>query len=225
MFLSWRSGWGTAPKRICRIGLAVLALQLGCDDYETTRDLEFGYFIHPGWLDAGSPGVVRAGVYVGPTGCWHLGGAALVRRGDRLVMSGYASGEGWICTTVLVFAQLQLDLPALERGRYVLQAGDLVDTLHVGSPAPRPGGKHFAAHGRLASGDASCTLFAAEPGYPGATEISGVVPLPPPIPTPPQLPADVILVGSVAGTDTCAGTEYPRLLVRGISASEPSVRR
>ena len=208
--------WKRVLRRLLQVlGSSSLWLLVACDETEPTQPLEFGYFIHPGTLDAGSPGEVKAGVLVGNDGCWHLGGASLVRQGNRLVMSGYAAGEPGeqVCPTVRVYATLTLQIPPLGAGEYLLQGSDLVDTLYVANPAPRPPGKFFAAHGRVTEG--ACMLFAPSV-YPGSEEISGIVP---PFSIPgdwPPLPWDVMLVGSVAATDSCAEAEHSLLRVRSL---------
>ena len=140
-------------SRALALGLG-LALFAACDDSsEETRPLDFGYFVHPGALDAGSPGEVRAGVYVGGSSCWHLGGSSVARQGNRLILSGYAVREAGpsICPLRREYAVLDFTIPALEAGRYVIEAGDLADTLEVASPAPRPAGKFFASQPATAS--------------------------------------------------------------------------
>ena len=203
----------TALRRFTRLSVCgALVLLSSCDGTkEPTHPLLFGYFVHPGAVDAGSPSEVRAGVYVGGSGCWHLGGASLVRDGNRLVLSGYAVGESGpaVCPALRVYDTLTLAIPPLEVGEYRLEAGDLADTLYVGSPAPRPAGRAFAARGSLASHGSPCILFTCP--YPGGDEVSGILE-PPPMAQP--LPQEVVVVGSVAGRDSCGGREHPLLRVR-----------
>jgi hypothetical protein len=120
----------------------------------------------------------------------------------------------------LVYTTLKLDIPPLESGTYVIEAGDLVDTLVVGSPAPRPGGKFFAARGRIVDVDGLCTMFGAPGSCPGAEEVSGILaPFVLPPPAPPK-PWNVRLTGTVVGADSCGGREFHSLVARSLRLEE-----
>ena len=63
-------------KRTFRAGpttalLWLALLFVACDDaVQPVRDLQFCYFIHPGSLDAGTPGQLQAAAYVGLPRCF-----------------------------------------------------------------------------------------------------------------------------------------------------------
>lgn len=117
----------------------------------TTRPLVFEYFIHPGTIQVGTTASIRAGVFVGPDLCWELGDVTLTQKRDTLVLAGVGVLRSWNrCGLALAYDSVQVALPPLAPGQYVLVADDLADTLVVSpTPVPATTPESFAAHGQV----------------------------------------------------------------------------
>jgi len=103
-------------------------------DEPTRRSLQFDFLRFPGQMMAGhAPGSVDVEYYVGPSGCWRVESIGLDLSGNTITISGtsrdYSGGNP--CTSVVVYGQDTLVLPALRAGTYLVIAGSLVDTLVV----------------------------------------------------------------------------------------------
>jgi len=202
-----------------------LALAPACDDrsigYEPPRRaLDFIYFVHPGAVDSGAPSQLRTGVVAGSNLCWSVAGARIERQGNELWILGTAQYRSLgACPMAIAYDTLTLTIPPLETGDYILTTGELVDTLHVGSPGPRPGGRPFAALGDICEADRGCVLFHCE--HPNAQEIAGLVTRGMPEGPAPGGTCRLVVAGTVAGRDTCAGRERNAIELRGFEWRTP----
>ena len=198
----------------------LLALAPSCDDDQSIgygpprRPLDFIYFVHPGAVDSGTPSQLRAGVLAGSNLCWYVAGAGIERQGDHLWISGTARYRSLgACPLAIAYDTLTLTIPPLDPGDYILTTGDLLDTLHVGSPGAGPAGKPFAALGDICNSDRGCILFRCE--HPNGQEIEGLVTRGLPSGPSPGGTCRLVVAGTVAGRDTCSGQERNAIELRG----------
>jgi len=187
---------------------------LACGDEDSppagpprTAPLVFQALQFPAQVVASAPSLLRAGAYVGGDLCWEIESARIEVRGEELRLVGTAISRhaGGACPTALAYDSVDVTIPPLGAGIYILRADSLADTLVV---SPRVTGlvQHFAAEGVLLSPSfpGGCTTFSAEV----LQRLRGAVLGAPPVPhaTP------VRLYGELAGGITCEGA--PRHALR-----------
>jgi hypothetical protein len=106
--------------------------------------------VHPAVVAAGAPSLLHAGAFVGGDLCWKIDEAHVEVRDTELRLVGTAAfrPSGVACPQALAYDSVDVMVPPLRAGIYVLRADSLADTLVV---APVVAGlvERFAAEGSL----------------------------------------------------------------------------
>jgi hypothetical protein len=190
----------------CAILFAALAV-VACNDSESpplppeeTGRLVFLSLVHPAVVATLGPSLLRAGAYVGPDLCWRIDAAQIEVRDSELRLTGTAvrRATGGACPQAIAYDSVDVLVPPLRAGTYVIRADSLADTLVV---APVVGAlvERFAAEGVLTPSlvAGGCTTFTGE----GLQQLRGVV-LDPPVVAPGTA---CRLYGEIAADVVCQG--------------------
>jgi hypothetical protein len=187
------------------LGALLVALLAGCDDTHPTgpprtAPLVFVSVLYQSPVIAGLPSVLRAGAYVGPNLCWQIDSVRVEVRGEelRLVGTAVTRAASGACATALSYDSVDVAIPPLRAGTYILRADSLTDTLAVAATGSQVT-QRFAAEGLLLapSRTAPCATFTPDVLH----RLRGAV-----IGGPPVLFAPVRLYGDLAGTIYCERT-------------------
>ncbi len=150
--------------------LGFLLLFVACDDDQSppvgpprTAPLEFLSLIHPAEVVQGAPSLLRAGALAGTDLCWTIQEAHVEVRGSELRLSGTGISytPAAACPQALAYDSVDVMVPPLAAGTYVLVASGLTDTLVV-SRFSTALVERFAAEGILSppSFSGGCPKFA-----------------------------------------------------------------
>jgi hypothetical protein len=160
--------------------------------------LEFEYIIQPARIQPDVPFTVRAGVLVGPDGCWKIESAAIRKVGYEIRVEGTAiyAPDGGACAQVVVYDTLVLEGPPLhEVTRYDLIAGSLTDDIYVHPDYVDERPTLIAYGGICPPLITTYSAYVFQPRYPGSTVAGGWLDNPPPL----DRCIQVLLYGEVVG--------------------------